>query len=130
MPPSLVQACLYTLLAFGVVFGVLVLALVVYQTQNLVQGVTSRERSLRSRMNHQLESAISQSEMNNAEESMVNSKMDDDQVSQAIFLKSIRSEKHDHFFRRQGTAYGMSEESTGQNSCFSNCCHMLCDHEK
>ena len=61
---------------------------------------------------------------------MVFSKMDDDQASQAVFLKSIRSEKQDHFFRRQGTSYGMSEESAGQAGCFSNCGRMLCDRDQ
>ena len=51
IPDPFVFASIYTLLAFGIVFGVLVLALVVYQTQNLCQGVTSRERSLKTRLN-------------------------------------------------------------------------------
>jgi len=33
-------------------------------------------------------------------------------------------------FARGGNTFGMSEESAGQQSCFTNCFRMLCDREK
>ena len=50
-PESLITVCIISLLVFGLVFGVLVFALFIYQTQNLMKGVTSTERTRRLRLN-------------------------------------------------------------------------------
>lgn len=50
IPEALIGVSHVTLLALGLLFGVLVLALFVYQTQNLVKGVTSTERIRRARL--------------------------------------------------------------------------------
>jgi len=44
-----VTISIWVLLTFGVTFGILILALFTYQTQNIVKGETSTERMRRAR---------------------------------------------------------------------------------
>jgi len=62
------------------------------------------------------------------DQTLSNSKLEDDALSQNIFLKSIRTEKQDPFFRDPLT--GGEERAEAGNTCFGNCRRMLCDRSR
>lgn len=64
------------------------------------------------------------------DESMVHSKTEDDQLSNLVGLKSIRTEKHEPIFRAQATYAANDEDFARQDSCLSNCRRMLCDRSR
>ena len=49
IPDTLVTFSIMTLLIFGFLFGILILALFTFQTQNIIKGETSSERTRRMR---------------------------------------------------------------------------------
>ena len=131
VPTSLITTSIVTLLAFGLFFGMLISVLVVNQTQNLMQGMTSTERTRRARTLTG-GSEFNQSETANQDSSMQRtSKLEDDSGS-AMNLKSFRSERPESIFQ-QVEMHNMSNDTiitTAEQSCFRNCSRMLCDRQK
>ena len=73
IPPALVTVSNVLLLALGAIFGTLVSVLFVYQTQNLMKGLTSTERTRRARI-RDVSSQLNQSSQN-ADNSMMGGMM-------------------------------------------------------
>ena len=118
------------LFSFGLLFGVLVSALFVYQTQNLMKGVTSTERMRRARLTMQQHSQSNNTfAMENSRDGMALTEDDEDKLSQAVGLKSIRTEKYDPVYR-QATQHAHFDEYEPEASCLSNCYKMLFDSQQ